>query len=100
MVVLPAPYVSSCSYISSRKGKAFDAINVGDVEETVIQKMGSPAVREKPGTLFSRYASEPCREPCAERLWYENSLSLDIEAWSFELNAASQVIRKSRWISP
>ena len=100
LILIPAVYVSSCSYISSRKSKAFDAINVGDAEAVVSQKMGVPSVREKPGALFSRYASEPCREPCVERLWYENRLGLDTEAWSFEMSTAGQVIKKSRWVSP
>lgn len=100
LILIPVLYVSSCSYISSRKSKSFEAINVGDSEVVVSQRMGPPSVREKPGTVFSRYASEPCREPCVERLWYENRLSLDTEAWSFEMSAAGQVIKKNRWVSP
>lgn len=50
--------------------------------------------------LFARYASQPCGGDCAERLWFENRLSLDTEAWSVELDKSGRVIKKSRWISP
>lgn len=100
VIVIPALYASSCTYTSSRRNKAFDSVGVGDTKEAVIQKMGSPSVREVPGALFSRYASQQCQERCAERLWYENRLSLDTEAWSFELDKIGQVVEKTRWVSP
>lgn len=100
IVVILALYVASCNYVSYEKGKAFDLVSIGDTEAAVVQRMGMPAVREKPGALFARYASEVCKEACVERLWYENAFSFDTEAWSFELNRSGQVIDKSRWISP
>lgn len=93
--------IGACSYKSHMRNSAFDAVQVGDTEATVIARFGTqPSVRENPSSLFSRYASHPCSGECAERLWFENRLSLDTEAWSVELNKSRQVIKKSRWISP
>jgi hypothetical protein len=37
---------------------------------------------------------------CVERLWFENRLGLDIEAWSIELDRGSRVVHKAHWVSP
>lgn len=104
LLVLAAAVVGSvgaCSYKSHARNSAFDAVQIGDAEASVIDRFGTqPSVREKPGMLFARYASQPCGGDCAERLWFENRLSLDTEAWSVELDKSGRVIKKSRWISP
>jgi hypothetical protein len=100
LVLLPILYVSSCGFLSARKNSIFSSVNVGDTQKMVIDKMGEPNVRELPGVLYSRYASLGCQPPCAVRLWYENRLSLDTEAWSFEVNDAGGIINKTRWRSP
>lgn len=93
--------IGACSYKSHVRNSAFAAVQIGDTEATVIARFGTqPSIREKPGTLFARYASQPCSGYCAERLWFENRLSIDTEAWSVELDNKGQVIKKSRWVSP
>lgn len=95
-----AGYIGVCSYNSHVRNAAFDAVQVGDTEVAVLALFGArPSVRERPGALFSRYASQPCLD-CAERIWFENRLSFDTEAWSVELDRNRRVIRKSRWVSP
>jgi hypothetical protein len=93
-------YVSSCSYISHTGKSAFNKVKVGDSEATVIDLFGSPSVREKPELLYTRYTSLPCKEKCVERLWFENMLSIGIEAWSVQLDSSGNVIAKSYWMSP
>ncbi|HGK7302584.1 hypothetical protein [Stenotrophomonas maltophilia] len=93
-------YVGSCTALSSSRSRTFDAVHPGDLRESVVQAFGKPDVVEIPGQPFTRYASAGCSAPCAERLWYENRLSLDTQAWSFEINAAGVVIQGTRWTSP
>jgi len=93
--------IGGCLFKSNSRNKAYDAVQVGDAEAAVIARFGTqPSVREKPGVLFARYASQRCDGVCAERLWYENRFSLDTEAWSIELDKSRHVIKKSRWVSP
>jgi len=93
--------VGACSYKSHMNNSAFEAVRLDDTEAAVIARFDEqPSVREKPGVPFSRYASQPCGGECAERLWFENRMSLDTEAWSVELNKSRRVIKKSRWVSP
>jgi hypothetical protein len=101
ILLVPVLYVSTCSYVSHRKASAFDTINVGDAEGEVVRVLGPPSVREKAGgTPFSRYSSKACIAPCTERLWFENRLGIDTEAWSINLDVNRRVIDKARWISP
>lgn len=96
-----AASIGACMFKSHSRNSAFDAVQVGDEEAAVVVRFGTqPSVRELPGNLFARYASRPCSGECVERLWFENSLSLDTEAWSVELNKDRRVIKKSRWVSP
>lgn len=93
--------IGACSYKSHMRNSAFDAMHVGDTEASVIAGFGTqPSVRERRGALFARYASQPCSGDCIERLWFENRLSLDMEAWSVELDKNRRVLKKSRWVSP
>ena len=93
--------IAACSFKSHSRNSAFDAVQVGDIEAAVIARFGmQPSVRERRGAPFARYASQPCGGECVERLWFENRLSLDTEAWSVELDKNSRVIKKSRWLSP
>lgn len=93
-------YLVSCSGLSASKSRAFDSIKIGDSRKAVIDVLGTPDVRELPETLFTRYASKPCGGVCRERLWFENKLSLGIEAWSVELDQDGHVIHKVHWHSP
>lgn len=100
VLAVPILYISSCTITSLIRNRAFDAVTIGDTAKSVIRKMGEPSVREPPGNLFSRYAAKQCAAPCVDRLWYENRLTLDTEAWSIELDDNGRVIDKARWISP
>lgn len=93
-------YVGACSYVSHKRSGAFETIKTGDAEGDVIALFGSPSVREKKDALFSRYATEPCTGDCVERLWFENRMTLDTEAWSVELDSSRTVIKKTHWASP
>lgn len=100
-LLLPVLYVSTCSYVTHRKNKGFDAVNIGDAKGDVIRLLGKPSQREKIGDRpFDRYSSYACVAPCSERLWYENPLALVGEAWSIELDKDHRVIKKERWVSP
>ncbi len=79
---------------------AFDSIEIAATQESVIKYLGEPSVLERQGILFSRYASHGCNDPCVVRLWFENRLSLDTEAWSVELDKEDRVIKKYHWMSP
>lgn len=101
ILLVPALYLSTCSYISHHRSTGFELVRTGDTEDLVIDKLGNPSVRERSGAKpFLRYASYGCVAPCAERLWFENRLSLDAEAWSVDLDANRRVIDKAKWISP
>lgn len=100
LLLSPVLYGTTCSYISKIKSDAFELIKVGDTKDSVIEKLGKPSHIEKPGVLFSRYASYQCKHPCVERLWFENMLSMAIEAWSVEVDKNNLVISTGHWLSP
>lgn len=84
--------IAACSYTSHVRNTAFDAVQMGDTQASVIARFGTqPSVRETPDALFTRYASGPC-DQCVERIWFENRLSLDVEAWSLELDGDGRVM--------
>jgi hypothetical protein len=93
--------VSTCALTSHARNDAFDKIEIGQTRPDVVEAFGvSPSFAESAGVGFPRYASQPCHDPCAERLWFENRLSMDMEAWSVELDGSGHVIEKTRWQSP
>lgn len=92
--------MTKCAIVSYENKKSFSSIKVGDSRDAVINLFGKASHIDRPGFLFSRYASEQCKDPCAERLWFENRLSLDTEAWSVELDSNGVVIKKTYWQSP
>lgn len=100
LLISPVLYVTACELVSERKASAFAIINVGDTRDMVISQFGMPSHIERQGILFARYASHQCQNPCVERLWFENRLSIDTEAWSVEFGKNNQVIKKSYWVSP
>lgn len=98
---LPVLYATTCSYVAHRNTAAFNDVVVGDGEATVLRTLGTPSMREKRGEpAFVRYSGEGCVAPCHERLWYENRLGLDVEAWSIELGEDRRVIGTAHWVSP
>jgi len=100
LLVSPVLYITTCTFMSKGGTRAFEAVNVGDTRNTVISRFGTPSHIERPGVLYSRYASYQCQSPCVERLWFENRLSFGIEAWAVELDKGDRVVSKSYWMSP
>jgi vancomycin permeability regulator SanA len=101
VALIAALFVASCAVVSHTRNAAFEQVEMGATEAQVVAIFGTaPTVREKPNKVFSRYASSACAPPCAERVWYENPFSLDIEAWSFELDHNGRVVHKAHWVSP
>lgn len=101
VLALPLGGIGACTWNAYRADEAFDEVRIGDSEARVIERFGSPpSVRERPGSRFTRYANQPCQGDCTERLWFENRLSLDTQAWSVELDVDRRVIKKTRWSSP
>lgn len=99
-ITIPVLYVAACSYVSASKSNAYESVNIGDSEEDVVRILGNPSVRETSDAPFTRYSSKPCQGECRQRLWFENRLSLNIEAWSIELDSSNRVIHKAHWHSP
>jgi hypothetical protein len=93
-------YLATCIYIRTQCQHAFNSIDLGDTEDSVVARFGNPSVREDPEKLFSRYASTKCQAPCVERLWFENRMALDLEAWSVSLGSDGKVVEKYHWVSP
>lgn len=100
LLAVPVFYVSSCEFISKTGSHAFDAVNVGDTRASVVQIFGKPSHIEHPDLLYAAYAASPCKVPCVERLWFENRLSIGMEAWSVELDKSGRVVHKAYWMSP
>lgn len=93
-------YIGSCSAISVTTTKKVQQIRKGDSKGSVLEALGRADVVETEGEGFTRYASTKCSESCVERLWYENRLSLDTEAWSVEVDDNGNVTHTAHWTSP
>ena len=93
-------YITICSYVQAKRQEAFNSVNEGDTASSVVARFGTPSVREGPEKPFSRYGASRCQSPCVERLWFENRLALDLEAWSVSLGSDGRVVKKSHWVSP
>lgn len=100
MAVVVLAFVGSCSYVSYERSVAFEKVNLSDTEEEVAAAFGGrPSYSERGASVFNRYATQPCRPPCDFRIWYENRLSLDTEAWSIGIDQDGRVVEKTRWTS-
>jgi hypothetical protein len=100
LIAIICAYGTTCLYTKIKREAAYDSVNVGDTEDFVIAQFGTPSVRENPDQLFARYVSSKCQLPCVERLWFENRLLLDIEAWSVSLGNDRRVVENYHWVSP
>ena len=78
----------------------FNTVKAGDSYGAVLQKMGNPSSIDAQGETLLRYTPEPCLAPCVKRLWYENRLMLDLEAWSISVDSSGKVVDKYQWMSP
>jgi hypothetical protein len=100
VVAVALLYVATCLYVRAKRQEAFNSVSVGDMATSVVARLGTPSVREGPEELFPRYTSSGCRSPCVERLWFENRLALDLEAWSVSIGSDGRVVEKYHWVSP
>ncbi len=99
-IVLIVLYPASCSFISYKKNSAYKKINIGDQKENVIKLIGNYSKVDNLHDFYKKYSSQPCVAPCFQRLWFENPLGIDIQAWSVSLNIEGKVISKYHWVSP
>lgn len=100
LLVIIVTYGSACAYVRIKRQASYDSVRIGDTADVVLAQFGDPSVKEAPDKFFGRYASTKCRSPCVQRLWFENRLALDIEAWSVSLGSDGRVVEKNHWISP
>jgi hypothetical protein len=75
-------------------------VQEGDTEEKVVVLFGPPNTRELQGTGYRRYVNDVCTDPCFERLWFENRLSIVDEAWFVALDKDRHVLKATHLISP
>jgi hypothetical protein len=99
VIVLISPF-ASCSYISHERNAAFNSVQIGDTRYKVINAFDAKFVSKPSGVAYTKYDTGGCWSPCVERLWFENILSMDIEAWSFDLDKEGRVVGKGKWNSP
>ncbi len=99
LVSLITPFVS-CSYISDKRNSAFDAVKTGDTRGKVISAFDAKFVSKAAGNAYSKYDISGCQSPCVERLWFENIMSMDIVAWSIDLDKDGHVVDKGKGKSP
>jgi hypothetical protein len=99
-IFVPVVFFSSCAYISHKGNSAYEVTQAGDMQSAVIEKFDMPFVRKASGERFAKYAAEGCMKPCAERLWFENRMSLGIEAWTVDFDKRGLAIDKYHWVSP
>jgi hypothetical protein len=100
IVLILLSYGSACFYVRTQYQASYNAVKIGDTADFVVALFDSPPVYETPEEPFARYASAKCKSPCVERLWFENRLALDIEAWSISLGSDGRVVEKYHWVSP
>jgi hypothetical protein len=100
IALLFVAYGASGLVVKKAREDAFSAIKEGDTYDVVVNRFGLPSAMDGPSEEFTRYTSESCKPPCAKRLWFENRLFLDIEAWSISLDSDGKVIEKYHWVSP
>lgn len=100
LVLIVLSYGTACFYIKMQRQAAYDSVKIGDTGDFVIALFGKSSVSENSEKPFYRYASKNCSLPCVERLWFENRLALDIEAWSVSLGKDGRVVEKYHWVSP
>lgn len=100
LIIVPTLYVGGCSLKTARLQNRYDMISVGDSIDRVEKIFGPADVKETGQKPFLRYSSNACLDACSIRLWYENRMTLDIEAWSFDIDRNGRVIGKYNWVSP
>ncbi|MGX9698114.1 hypothetical protein ACWYXK_14100 [Janthinobacterium lividum] len=99
LILSPACYVAACCVFSNTRKAAFYQVQTGDTRQAVLASFGKLSYVERPGGVVGRYSRGPCTHPCAERLWFENRLSSDLEAWSIDLDQNGRVVDKLYLVS-
>lgn len=79
---------------------SYGRVKNGDSEEKVIAFFGPPTTREHRGTGYRRYVDDACIDPCVERLWFENRMSIVDEAWFVALDKDRRVLKTAHLTSP
>ena len=92
--------IAGCTLAVARYDRAFEATRDGEPASVVVERFGSPSVRENAAQPFVIYASNRCVAPCVVRLWWEHPVLKGIEAWSVESGANNDVVHKAHWVSP
>lgn len=100
IALVPIAYVASCSYNSYRGNAAMAQIKNGDSERQVIALFGLPTTRERQNASYPRYVNDKCIDPCVERLWFQNKLSIADEAWFVTVDKDRRVLDSAHLISP
>lgn len=100
LALIPVFYLAACSFNSHKGNSALSELKNGDSEARVLALFGPPTTREKPGVGYIRYVNDKCSDPCAERLWFENRMSLADEAWVITLDSKRTVIKSAHLVSP
>lgn len=101
LVLVPLLYIASYGVVGHQRGQAFAQVGEGDAASQVIQIMGEPTDREVAGgPRLIKYGANACSAPCAQRLWYANTLSLVGEAWLVDLDGSGHVIHTAHLTSP
>lgn len=94
VIFSPAWYVAACCVISNSRKEAFHQIHPGDTRQAILASFGTPSHVEFSGGKVGHYGQALCTAPCAERLWFENSLTPDLEVWSIDLDGSGRVLDK------
>jgi len=100
LLLLPFAYAGVGFATQFRRQAAFDKTEIGDSYEDVLRRFGTPSAVDGADKAFTRYADRPCPAPCVKRIWFENRLFLDIEAWSVSFDANGRVVQATHWVSP
>jgi len=100
VVLIVVAYLGAGLPAKFSRDAAFKRTNVGDSYEDVVSRFGTPSATDGAGKNFTRYTSQPCLVPCARRLWFENRVFLDVEAWSVSFDLNGRVLEKYHWVSP
>ena len=100
VLLLLGLYPVSGIAIKKSREAAFETTKIGDSYDEVVGRFGSPSEIDGQGQVFTRYSDKPCELPCVKRLWFENRLFLDVEAWSVSFGKDDKVVEKYHWVSP
>lgn len=92
-----AAYILVAGIASHEREHAFDQVTIGQSEAQVRVLFGhAEPVRTGPRGDAARLTAPACAS-CDHRYWFENRMSLDIEAWIVDFDRQGHVLAKVRW---